>query len=170
MESIGFDAFDDMLADLDIAGQSLLSDPPIEPCIMLSNAVKVPLIASPAPSPPLELKPRPYETSIKVFRRHISVTSHVDGSMRIEAEGVLSRACYEDWLSTRSHASKDSEKNFQRILTSSVTGTDGRQPFSPMEEHAIVKMLRQKRVWPAFANSQFSIGSKGFRSCVAHQC
>jgi len=51
----------------------------------------------------------------------------------------------------------------------SLTGSDGRQPFTPEEEAAILTVLRIKRVWPAFAGSGLSIGCKGFRSCGYHE-
>jgi len=107
-----------------------------------------------------------YESSLKVFLRHITTTVMSDGSVKVDASGIVSRACYEDWLSTRSLAIKAPEKKFQRIITCSVSGTDGRRPFSPLEEASVLEQLRMKRVWPAFAGSPFAIGSKGFRSYV----
>jgi len=121
---------------------------------------------SPSPLPPPCTQPRrPNDTSSKVFRRHMFTTLS-DGSVQLNAERLISRACYEDWLSTRLHALREPEKRFQRILTSCVTGNDGRTPFAPAEEAAVLVQVRQKRVWPAFVNSPFTIGCKGFRSCV----
>jgi len=107
---------------------------------------------------------RPYETSLKVFRRHLVSVTHPDGTTHVEADGIISRACYEDWLSTRPRATTEPEKTFQRILTCCVSGTDGRQPFTPEEEIAVLEQLRVKRVWPAFVDTPLSIGIKGFRS------
>lgn len=123
----------------------------------------------PPPPPPAPLPvaaTRPYETSLKVFRRHLTTTTLPNGTVQVGAEGIISRACYEDWLSTRPRATSEPEKTFQRILTCCVSGTDGRQPFNPDEEDGVLKQLRLKRVWPAFADSDLSIGSKGFRSCA----
>jgi len=110
----------------------------------------------------------PYETSMMVFRRRIIVTEQTDGTRDVNAEGVISRACYTDWLS-RAAPSRSSpaepEKTFQRILTCCVSGTDGRQPFTPEEEAAVLKQIRVKRVWPAFCGTEFAIGAKGYRSC-----
>ena len=108
-----------------------------------------------------------YESSLKVFLRHVKTTVMSDGSVKVDASGIVSRACYEDWLSTRPHAIHAPEKTFQRIITCSVSGTDGRRPFSPLEEASVLEQLRMKRVWPAFVGSSFVIGSKGFRSYVS---
>ena len=56
-----------------------------------------------------------------------------------------------------------------RVRASSLTGSDGRQPFTPEEEAAILAVLRVKRVWPAFAGTNVSIGCKGFRSSGFHE-
>jgi len=128
----------------------------------------------PAPQPASSLsltsttrKVLAYEPSLKVFLRHIKTTVMPDGSVKMDSAGIVSRACYEDWLSTRSHAINAPEKTFQRIITCSVSGTDGRRPFSSLQEASVLKQLRMKRVWPAFAGSSFVIGSKGFRSYVS---
>jgi len=122
------------------------------------------------PAPPngaAAVRLRPYSTSIKVFKRHLVIAVRADGTIHVSADGILSRACYEDWLSTRSRLPSEPEKTFQRILTSTVSGTDGRQPFAPEEENAVLKQLRIKRVWPAFEDTGLTIGIKGFRRCAA---
>jgi len=102
-------------------------------------------------------------TSMNVFRRHL-----MPASRRGAAPGssVISRECYEDWLSTRSRAPAEPEKTFQRILKSTVTGTDGHLPFTLEEEATVLKLIRVKRVWPAFEETGLSIGIKGFRRYV----
>ena len=155
------DAFDDALSDLDAAGQ--LSGPEnfTSTCDVHSacsasaqqERAPVPISCSPAS--------RPYETSLKVFRRHLALSSGAE-----VVGDVTSLACYEDWLSTRARPPNEPEKTFQRILTCTVSGTDGRTPFTPEEEEKILKQIRLKRVWPAFADSSFIVGVKGFRSCV----
>jgi len=107
---------------------------------------------------------------MNIFRRHIVITEQPDGTRHVDAEDMISRACYEDWLSTRSRIPAEPEKTFQRILTSTVSGTDGRQPFTPEQETTVLKQLRVKRAWPAFADTGLTIGIKGFRGCVLLTC
>jgi len=110
---------------------------------------------------------RTFSTSIKVFKRYLFPAEHDEGAAQ---DSVIGRACYEDWLSTRSRIPAEPEKTFQRILTSTVSGTDGRQPFTPEQETTVLKQLRVKRAWPAFADTGLTIGIKGFRGCVLLTC
>jgi len=161
------DPFEDALGDIDAAATGLLWDASAS-FRFPDDAIYYETISpSPLPPPCTQLR-SPYATSHKVFQRHM-LGALPDGSVHINAERLISRACYEDWLATRSasHAPNEPEKTFQRIVTSCVTGTDGRTPFAPAEEAAVLVQIRQQRVWPAFVNSPFAIGLKGFRSYVA---
>jgi len=159
LESLDLDS--DELAELDYA--NLLGSPVEAPTFHDDfDAVRTKDSA-----PAKQATRRPYETSLKVFRRHLVSVTHPDGTTHVEADGIISRACYEDWLSTRPRATAEPEKTFQRILTCCVSGTDGRQPFTPEEEIAVLEQLRVKRVWPAFVETPLSVGIKGFRSCVS---
>ena len=94
-----------------------------------------------------------HEPSIAVFRAHLARTRLPDGSEQIDGDGVISAACYENWLRTRGPAGVDSDKPervFQRTLTSCLTAADGRRPFDPDEEAAILKTIRVKRIWYVF--------------------
>jgi len=70
---------------------------------------------------------------------------------------------------TRKDIPTNPAKRFQRTLTAHLTAADGRAPFEPEEEAAILSVLRQKRKWPAFEGMDFNIGSKGFRSMGFHE-
>jgi len=142
------------------------AEPPYVHSPRASLLATAPVAAAAAPVAAAPSASKPYETSLKVFRRHLKTFKLPDGSARIDAEGVISRACYEDWLATRSRSAGEPEKTFQRILTCCVSGTDGRQPFTADEEAGVLEQIRRKRVWPAFADTAFAIGSKGFRSCA----
>jgi len=133
--------------------------------VEISASEPLPHLVSPASSTTKSLA---YASSLKVFLRHVKTTVMPDGSRTVDSTGIVSRACYEDWLSTRPHAINAPEKTFQRIITCSVSGTDGRRPFSPLEEASVLEQLRMKRVWPAFVGSSIVIGSNGFRSCVSY--
>jgi len=78
------------------------------------------------------------ETSIKIFRRFIKVTRMSADEVVYDASLVFSRNCYETWLSNRTLAPSKPERVFQRSLSSHITSVDGRQPFSPKEEEAIL--------------------------------
>ena len=88
--------------------------------------------------------------SIIVFQAHLARQRLPDGSQNINAEGVVSKACYENWLNTRGSTGtgkKNPERVFQRTLTGCLTAADGRRPFDEEEEAAILKTIRQKRIW-----------------------
>jgi hypothetical protein len=84
-----------------------------------------------------------------VFRRHFRVVYLPDSTIALDAIKVLSEECFYEW--TAAHSAENPnfnyEKAFQRALTAHVTGKDGRKPFYPVEEQAILKVLRQKRAW-----------------------
>jgi hypothetical protein len=70
-----------------------------------------------------------------------------------DASRIHSRECYLQWLANRFHnqtvPDTDSEiRKFHRALCNHVSGSDGRTPFSPEEEKAILKVLRVKQKWP----------------------
>jgi hypothetical protein len=108
-------------------------------------------------------------TSIQIFRRHLVLRA--DGTYN--ASGINSLSCFNDWIAHRSSEKPMSQENlqktFQRILTCHITGSDGRQPFSPAEEDAILRILRQKRIWPAFSGTNSNIGHRGFRTLGYHE-
>ena len=95
-------------------------------------------------------------TSISIFRKHLVCYKDDKGVDRIDASGVVSEECYRMWLDNyqngRRKFREKPEKIFQRILTAYVTGSDGRKPFTLEEERAVLQVMREKRVWPAFAN------------------
>jgi len=89
-------------------------------------------------------------SSIAVFRAFFEVDK-VDGAVvSVDASRVVSKECYEYWLETRVGVTNEPERAFQRSLTAHLTGSDGRQPFLPEEEEAILKVVRAKRVWFVF--------------------
>jgi len=87
----------------------------------------------------------------------------------IDASAVNGPECYRQWLDSRSETSVDPAKSFQRCLTAHLTGSDGRQPFQPDEEEAILGVVRLKCKWPAFVGTDLTIGLKGFRAHGFHE-
>jgi hypothetical protein len=105
-------------------------------------------------------------TSIQLFRAYIF--SLPNGG--IDASKIHSRRCYEDWLANRNTQPTDSElRKFQRALSNHVAGVDGRSPFFPEEERAILQVMREKRTWPCCEPGQPSIGRSGYRSMGYHE-
>jgi len=90
------------------------------------------------------------ESSIRVFRRFIVTKVMDDGSVDYDASQIVSKKCYDAWLASRGVTPKLPEKIFQRSLTGHITSSDTRQPFRPLEEAAILAVLRAKRVWLVF--------------------
>jgi len=87
------------------------------------------------------------ETSIRVFRRFITSHKASDGTVVLDASKIISKECYQTWLEKRLVVTSEPERTFQRSLTAHLTSSDGRQPFLPDEEAAILKVVRVKSVW-----------------------
>ncbi|KAH9256084.1 hypothetical protein BASA81_005860 [Batrachochytrium salamandrivorans] len=103
--------------------------------------------------------------SLRLFRSHLQYRA--DGT--VDASQIHSRQCYLGWLRIGRKADSENEcKKFQRSLSNHTSGVDGRTPFEPEEEAAILLVLRQKRNWPCFHPSM-RIGSLGYRSYGYHE-
>ena len=105
------------------------------------------------------------KTSLEVFRAFLLILP--DGSL--DASRIISRECYNSWLSTRRKQTTDPERTFQRTLSSHLTAVDGRAPFSEAEEAAILHVLRRGTPWPCFDESEVRFGCTGFRARGYHE-
>ena len=105
---------------------------------------------------------------MRVFREFLK-RKVVNGKEMIDASQVVSRECYDLWVSTRKALPPNPEKAFQRALSAHITGVDGRVAFTPSEEHAILKVLRKKERWPCFETSSTRFGLMGFRAKGFHE-
>jgi len=104
-------------------------------------------------------------TSLHVFHRWLN-----EDGMIIDASKVVSKACFDDWCTGRSSQSSGGLcRTFQRVLKCHVTGSEGRQPFQHDEEAAILKEIRKKQIWPAFEDTDMTIGCRGFRGHGYHE-
>ena len=87
--------------------------------------------------------------SMSVFRRFLGPPGDEGGAW--DASRVVGRECFEEWKKGRTRLEdaslEDQAKIFQRNLTGHLTGVDGRVPFAPEEEQAILAVVRQKKVW-----------------------
>ena len=97
--------------------------------------------------------------SIRIFRQYIQRNS--DGSL--DASQVISMECYHAFLTAK--GAKDCEeeaKKFYRVLTTHLSGVDGRKSFRPEEEEAILNVLRRNEPWPCFpTNVHYGTGFRG---------
>lgn len=104
-------------------------------------------------------------TSLRVFRA--AMRRREDGS--IDVSGVISRQCFRAWLELKNVSESDAESlKFRRVLTNHVSGTDGRCPFDPDEEEAILTLLRKKVSWPCFPPHLAHLGMR-YRSRGFHE-
>jgi len=104
-------------------------------------------------------------TSIMVFRKFIERDS--DGTLN--ALKVLSKECYDEWMAQCRTQANSPEKAFRRALSAHVTGVDGRTPFVPEEEEAVLRVLRRKKIWECFTHTPLTIGKTGYRSKGFHE-
>lgn len=86
-----------------------------------------------------------------------------------DASGIISLKCYETWIKTRKGPPTRPEKAFQRTLSAHITGLDGRKPFSPQEEAAVLSVIRQPQRWPCFNHAMVRLGMRGFRALGFHE-
>jgi hypothetical protein len=104
-------------------------------------------------------------TPLQLFKSFLFVLP--DGSL--DASKIHSRECYLQYLINRRAVDTDSEmQKFRRTLSNQLSGVDGRMPFDPEEESAILKVLRVRRPWPCVPEQRV-IGSMGFRSRGYHE-
>jgi len=81
-----------------------------------------------------------------VFRAFLSVNA----AREVDASRIHSKECFDEWVASRNDQTSSADKlrkTFQRTLTATLSGSDGRVPFAPEEEVAILQVLREKRVW-----------------------
>jgi len=105
--------------------------------------------------------------SYEIFERYGLLGREVDG--KIDASQILSKGCFTEWRATRKGYVQNPHESFRRALMSHVTGLDGRKPFHPEVEAAILKEVRRTKVWECFEGEfdnrgkAVQIGMYGFR-------
>lgn len=105
-------------------------------------------------------------SSLQVFRRFFVQLPNGE----LDAQGVISEECYLAWLESRtSRISASPEKAFHRAISAHLTGVDGRSPFTPQEEEALLRVVRRKKRWPCFRDSKVKRGEMGFRAQGMHE-
>jgi len=113
-------------------------------------------------------------SSLKVFEEFVKYLPASDsnnekigenGSLNIacDASGILSKDCFDKWVETRTSKPKYPEESFRRAITAHIRGSDGRRPFKPIIEKALLVELRKKKIWPCFAHLENKIGVLGYQ-------
>ena len=115
-------------------------------------------------------------SSLAVFLRFV----HRDEEGNIDASRVVSRQCFDEWLSSKGeNVPRDPEEAFRKALighcnwssySSFVThclpsgkGAHRMKPFEPEVEAALLRVLKSFQIWPCFARSKRKIGLLGIR-------
>lgn len=99
------------------------------------------------------------EKSLVVFESF--VLSDENGVVNVKE--LFSKECFNYWLETRSNIPKNPPEAFRKALTSHCAGVDGRKPFSPLIEEALLVELRKKRVWKCFEGTKAKVGLRGLQ-------
>lgn len=99
-------------------------------------------------------------TTLKLFSKYIETSP--EG--KIDPSGILSKACYGEWLSSRKKLPKNPPHAFRKAITGHCRGDKGLQPFSKEIEEAVLKMLRKKSIWSCFEGSKHNIGLRGYQT------
>eukprot|EP00924_Labyrinthula_sp_SR-Ha-C_P007695 snap_masked-scaffold_28-processed-gene-0.7-mRNA-1 protein AED:1.00 eAED:1.00 QI:0/0/0/0/1/1/2/0/315 len=79
-------------------------------------------------------------TSMKIFAAFIHRNEEGD----LISENILSKECFDHWLSSRSSSVKFPVGAFKRTISSHLRAVDGRVPFDADVEESILKKYRQK--------------------------
>ncbi|KAH9256377.1 hypothetical protein BASA81_005634 [Batrachochytrium salamandrivorans] len=104
-----------------------------------------------------------HASSMGVFLEFLHPVLDANGDLeRVDASQIVSKACFDRWLLARKIVPTKPEKSFQRTLSAHLTGLDGRSPFEPMQEAAILEVLRKPQRWPCFEHESVKFGAKGY--------
>ena len=99
-------------------------------------------------------------TSRTIFSRFVQVNESGD----LDVTGILSKDCYNAWLESRLLWPKYPEAAFRKAVVAHCQGAGGRRPFPRAVERELLKLLRQKRVWPCFKSNKRQYGRRGFNA------
>jgi hypothetical protein len=116
-------------------------------------------------------------TAMEIFHEFTEYYKDESGNLYVDASGIISRECYERWLSSRKKTPSRPEETFRKSILCHCTSSDGGSaPFSPEVEAALLKILRQPgKVWPCFQGKldkhgkPIRIGLKGLRATGYHE-
>jgi len=116
-------------------------------------------------------------TAMEIFHIHTKWYTDPNGKLYVDASGIISRECYEQWLASRKKMPNRPEETFRKSILCHCTSSDGGSaPFQPEVELSLLKLLRQSgKVWPCFRGQidkdgkPVNIGLKGLRATGYHE-
>lgn len=83
---------------------------------------------------------------------------------KVTCTKILSSKCYKKWLKTRLQEPRKPPESFRRAITAHCRGEDGRRPFPPGVEAALLKQMRKKKIWSCFRKTDVKIGARGYQA------
>jgi len=93
-----------------------------------------------------------------------------DADGKVDATGMLSKECYQEWVSTRQVTPRVPHTAFRDAVKKVLIGSSRVTPFPPDVEAAVLELMREKVVWPCFAEiPNIGIGKRGWRVRGYHQ-
>lgn len=99
------------------------------------------------------------EKSLLIFESFLSY----DDVGNVDVSPLFTKKCFNYWLSSRANKPKNPPEAFRKALTSHCAGVDGRKPFAPEVERALLVQLRMKRVWECFRDTKSRVGLRGLQ-------
>lgn len=93
-----------------------------------------------------------------------------DSDGNVDASDMLSKACYAEWVNTRKTPPRSPHTAFRDAVKKVLIGSSRVTPFPPKVEAAVLELMREKEVWPCFANlPNIGIGKRGWKVRGYHQ-
>eukprot|EP00516_Mucochytrium_quahogii_P004935 CAMPEP_0203752870 /NCGR_PEP_ID=MMETSP0098-20131031/6736_1 /ASSEMBLY_ACC=CAM_ASM_000208 /TAXON_ID=96639 /ORGANISM=" , Strain NY0313808BC1" /LENGTH=275 /DNA_ID=CAMNT_0050643237 /DNA_START=24 /DNA_END=851 /DNA_ORIENTATION=- len=106
-------------------------------------------------------------TSMDIFEMFVTT----DENGLVDASGILSKECYNAWLKSRKTSLKNPHLTFVQSVRGHVAGTKdvGRNPMPPGVEASLLRLIRQKKIWPCFEGTKAKYGSRGMKITGYHE-
>eukprot|EP00924_Labyrinthula_sp_SR-Ha-C_P013915 augustus_masked-scaffold_5-processed-gene-17.8-mRNA-1 protein AED:1.00 eAED:1.00 QI:0/-1/0/0/-1/1/1/0/462 len=101
-------------------------------------------------------------TSFDVFMRFVDVQG-ANQQQEVTGERIFSRECFDAWVSSRTNPPKRPQESFRKAITAHLRGRDRRKPFPEAVEKSLLKIIRVRKVWPAFQGTKHLVGINGFQ-------
>mmetsp|Transcript_20851 Transcript_20851/g.25289 ORF Transcript_20851/g.25289 Transcript_20851/m.25289 type:complete len:430 (+) Transcript_20851:287-1576(+) len=107
-----------------------------------------------------EKAPKRSKSSYEHFMKYVKTTPNGG----VDVSQILSLECYTAWVLEHAGTSIQPEEAFRLAVTSQCQGIACYRPFPPDVETALLGLLRERKVWNCFKNTNIKIGKKGFKA------